>query len=674
MTATWRSLLFALALALGASLAPAAAEAASQIEWSDHPSMLGAGVSPSAVSCASESLCVAVDSKGEALSTSDPTAANPSWSPDTIEDHGEALNAVSCAPGGPCVAVDGNGHALVSVGASASTWSSPASIDEGRALTGVSCPTATLCVAVDAEGNVLASTSPGSSPWPKASIDAGHRLTSVSCSSVMLCVAVDNAGDTLASADPTGGSSEWHPRNIDAVELTTVSCSATAVCVAVDDVGDALASAAPTASTPTWSVTPINGGRSLSGVSCASSGLCVAVDGHGDAQASDDATAPIPIWSPSSADVEPLSGISCLPGGFCLAVDTAGESVTARVPPPVATTREPTEKTDATATLAGVVNPNDAVLGVCTFEYGTGLPYTQSIPCSLPLPAATGGAQSVSAQLSGLVANTTYHYRVVASSPAGDGAGADQAFTTAASSLVPIIHPNPSITGTPANGQVLSCHAGTPAGATVTLTYAWLRDLIPIAGATNSTYAVKGQDTGHHLQCQVTASDGGGSATASSAFVTIPVGGVPASAGETAVGKGMFKSAKVIVPVSCSTEASGGCEVALRLTAVETLSGRRVVAIAARAKRSARTSAATLSHRTVTLASVRVHLAQGAHASVTATLSASARRVLAAERHFTANLYVTGTVIGLIEAQLAQQLLTLSNPPRSASTHAARHR
>ena len=100
-----------------------------------------------------------------------------------------------------------------------------------------------------------------------------------------------------------------------------------------------------------------------------------------------------------------------------------------------------------------------------------------------------------------------------------------------------------------------------------------MRDLIPIPGADASTYTVKGQDSGHHLQCQVTATDGGGSATAKSAFVTIPVGGAPASAGETTVGKAVFKSGKLSVPIVCSTQASGGCEVTLRLTAVETLSG-----------------------------------------------------------------------------------------------------
>ncbi len=672
-----RRVAVAVALVLGAALAPAPAEAAPTLSWS-APASFDSGGTPSAVSCASEALCVAVDGQGRAFTTSDPTAVDPSWHAVAIEDHGEALDAVSCAAGGPCVAVDGDGHAYASREPGASAWSPPESIDAGTALTGVSCPSSSLCVAVDAAGDVLTSPSPEASIWPAASIDPGHRLTAVSCASQSLCVAVDDAGDVLSSANPGGGAAAWHLQRVDSpeLELLAVSCWA-AGCVALDGAGEALVSADPVASPATWSLTPIDG-EPLTDVSCASSGLCVAVDSRGEALASDDATAPIPVWIASSADVGPpaerLASVSCLPGGFCTALDAVGRSVAARVPAPGATTLKPMEVTDTSAILEGSIEPNDAVLGACSFEYGvggTGAPFAASLPCSV-LPSAIDGSLGVSAQLSGLAPNTTYHYRIQVSSPAGASAGADEAFTTAVSSQVAIVHPNPSITGTPANGQQLTCHAGTPTGSVAQLSYAWLRDQIVIPGASGSTYRVKAQDTGHHLQCQVTATDGGGKATAKSAFVTIPVGGVPASVGETTVGTAVFKAGKVSVPIVCSTQASGGCEIALRLTAVETLSGGRIVAIAARAERSARKSAAAVRHVTVTLASVRVHLPRGAHTSVVAALDASGRRLLAAERHFTAYLYVSGTVIGAIEAQLGKQLVALSAPSRSPSTHAAR--
>jgi hypothetical protein len=670
-----RPVLVALALGLACMFAgavgPTSALAASPLAWST-PDTLPTSVGPSAVACASESLCVTVDHEGNALSTSDPTSSAPTWSSASI-DPGESLNAVSCAPGGPCVAVDGHGYAFVSAGSGASSWS-PAPIDGGKALTGVSCPSASLCVAVDGEGDVLTSVKPATAgTWTLASTHAGHHLVGVSCSSPTLCVAIDSGGYVLATSEPRG--TEWSTREVDPVELLAVSCWEAGSCVALDSAGDALASTDPTAKSATWSLTAIEEGG-LTGISCASSGLCVAVDGSGQALASDNAATSAPSWSTSNADSHALTGVSCLPGGFCMAVDTGPSSVGGRVPPPAATTSEKTTVTDESATLTGAVDPNDAGLGACSFEYGTTPAYGQSIPCSVT-PVAVGGIQDVSAQATGLSANTTYHYRVIASSPAGTSAGADETFKTEVSAQIAIVHPNPSISGTPAVGQKLTCKAGTPVGTSPKLSYTWLRDQVPIAGADGSTYLVKGQDSGHHLQCEVTATDGGGSAGALSAFVTIPVGGVPASAGETTVGKAVFKNGKVSVPISCSTLAGASCEVTLRVTAVETLSGSRVVAVAARTESKAHGRAAASHHKTITLASVRVRVARGAHVTLSAALSPGARRLLASRRRFTAYAAVRGTVVGLIEAQLARQLLTLTAPSHatktdSASTHVAR--
>ncbi len=663
-----------LAMALVASLGASTAQGASSLNWS-APATFDAGNAPTAVSCTSEFLCLAVDSQGDVLRTSDPSSSAPSWSTPEKLDSG-AFTAVSCAPTGPCVAVDGRGYASVGFKSGSPTWTAPREIDGGAPLTGISCPSASLCVAVNSAGAVVTSTNSGSGSWQVATIDSEHpQLTAVSCASGSLCVAVDAAGDVLSSADPNGGSSAWHLQKVDSAELRSASCSATGVCVAVDSTGQALASADPTAVPATWSVTPIAGER-LTSVSCATSGLCVIVDATGEALASDDPTSPTPTWSASNADSGAPAGISCLASGFCLAVDTGGHSVSARVPAPSVTTLAPTEVTATSAVMAGAVDPNDAVLSGCSFEFAAGGasgPYSQVIPCSL-LPTAVSGEQAVSAPLSGLAPGTTYHYRLLASSPSGTSAGVAIEFTTPISEQVALVRPNPSISGTPANGQQLTCHANLPTGASAQLSYAWLRDLIPIGGANGSTYTVKGQDTGHHLQCQVTATNGGGSAAATSAFVTIPVGGVPTSAGETTVGQAAFKSGKLAVPLVCSAQASGGCEVALRLTAVETLDGHRIVAIAARRSDRAHGSAAAVRHLTVTLASARIHLARGAYQTLLVTLNSSGRRVLRALHHFSAYVYVTGTVIGVIEARLAQQLLTLSAPSHSASTHAARHR
>jgi hypothetical protein len=667
-------------LALAACvLTPAQANAAAPLSWS-APSAIDGSKQLSAVSCPSESLCVAVDAAGNALASADPTSPGAPWASAAI-DPGQALSSVSCSSNALCVAVDGRGEAFISSQplGGAGAWSA-VSIDAGEALTGVSCPAESLCVAVDAAGNVLASSDPASpqSSWSVANIDPAGALRAVSCTP-SACVAVDGAGNALASSDPTGGPGAWRRRAVDpALAITGLSCTASGGCLAVDASGNSLASSDPVALAPTWSSTAIEPGGSLASVSCASSGLCVAVGGRGEALASDDPSAPLPAWSESSADPGvPIAGISCLPGGFCAAVDNAdnaGRVLTARVPAPAIATPTPSEVTATTATLSASVDPEDATLLACSFEYGTSSSYGQSAPCaSLPSPA--GGSQTVSAPIAGLSPNTTYHYRLLASSAAGTRLGADETFTTAVSSEVPIAFPLPSITGTPAPGELLTCRAGLASGASARLSYQWLRDLLAIPGAGGSSYLVKDTDTGHHLQCQVTASDAGGSATARSAFVTVPVEGVQASAGETVVGRAHARGARLSLAVTCSGEAVNGCRIMLRVTAVETLRAGRIVAITARAALSPRTArAGALRRVTITLGLARAHLARGQHSTVSVLLNPAGRRLLAARHRLAVALAVSGTVIGVIESTLAAQTLEMGTASHGVITHGPAHR
>lgn len=670
-----RSLPAALLLVLLALAgAPRQAEAAPQLSWS-QPSAFDSGRTPSALSCASESLCVAVDKQGYALSSSDPGASPANWIEEPIDTGEGPLNAVSCASTALCVAVDAHGNAFLSTAPASGGWGPKVHIKGAEALTGVSCPSASLCVAAGSSGKLWSTSTPQSSEWSEANFGSAHKWRSVSCAPTDVCAAVDEAGELVTSSDPAGGRSQWHEQSLDTDTLIAVSCAApsasASMCVAVDAAGRLYASDDPGSASPSWAYTQV-GGSELTGASCAGSGMCVAVSASGEAYASDDATSLPPQWpgAPVDSGVS-LSGVSCLAGGFCLAVDSEGRSLSGRVPAPAVTTEKPSEVTSVSAVLTGVVNPNDAVLGACTFEYGRSVPYEGSVPCAL-VPAPLAGPQEVSADVGGLSPNTTYHFRITAASPAGAAAGADEAFTTAVSSAIALVRPNPTLSGTPAVGQTLTCHANLPAGAVAQVSYGWLRDQVPIVGASASSYQVKGQDSGHHLQCEVTASDGGGSVTVKSAFVTIPAGGAPVSAGETAVGKASVKGIKVGVPVTCSSKASGGCSVAVSVKVVETLEGARVLALAARAPRGAHARGAGVRHETVTIASARAHISGGAHATLLATLGESARRLLAAHGRFSAYVYVTGTVIGVIQAQLAQQRVTFSAPTHSAPTHAQR--
>jgi Ca2+-binding RTX toxin-like protein len=82
-----------------------------------------------------------------------------------------------------------------------------------------------------------------------------------------------------------------------------------------------------------------------------------------------------------------------------------------------------------TATLGGLVNPQGSAT-TYHFEYGTSTAYGSSTPNA---SAGAGNAdQQVSAPISGLLALTGYHYRLVATSAAGTTLGADREFLSAA--------------------------------------------------------------------------------------------------------------------------------------------------------------------------------------------------------------------------------------------------
>ncbi len=636
------------------------------------------------VSCASASLCVAVDGSGRALVSTNPIIdSSAAWH--TAGTGAGALTGISCPSSSLCVAVDGEGHVAIStdpVGGS-STWHTTKI--SGAALTGVSCASNSLCVAVDASGNAFVSSNPGAgsgASWRE--IPIGHALTAVSCVAGPLCVAVDATGDALESSEPAAS---WVTRHIDNSPLLAVSCASApaGVCVAVDETGTALASGnpgagLPGASTATWSATPLGlASGTPTAASCATAGLCVLGTGNGGAYIGDNPTSAAPTWAFAPIDSPAsLSGVSCVSEGLCVAVDKAGRALVTRVPAPAVATGTPSAVGETTATLTGTVDTNDAALASCRFEYGTSEAYGQSAPCSSTLAAGSAN-QPVSAALSGLAANVTYDYRLTAISASGEARTANATFKTTAP---PLVQPHPSIGGIPAPGQRLTCKSGVSGSgaSSATLAYAWLRDTRGISGASGSTYVVASADVTHHLQCRVTATNAGGSASATSAFVTVPAGGLGAIS-ETQVGTPHVAGRTVSVPLTCSAQAAGSCTITLRLTVVETLRGSRVIAVAAR-RRTARlgrsAAARRTSHKTVTVGAVTAHVPAGQRRTVTVALNTTGRRLLRSLRKLTAKLSVSGTVVGAISAQLRSATVTLGGAgkasSRKASTGRARSR
>ena len=104
-------------------------------------------------------------------------------------------------------------------------------------------------------------------------------------------------------------------------------------------------------------------------------------------------------------------------------------STSACAPPPLATTNPASGVGQSGATFAGSVNPN-GMSTTAYFQYGTTTSYG-----STTAPQSVGSGTSsvtVNQVVAGLMCNTLYHFRVVATSPSGTSTGSDRTFTTGA--------------------------------------------------------------------------------------------------------------------------------------------------------------------------------------------------------------------------------------------------
>lgn len=90
---------------------------------------------------------------------------------------------------------------------------------------------------------------------------------------------------------------------------------------------------------------------------------------------------------------------------------------------------------------------------------------------------------------------------------------------TASGPSAPVNTVAPAISGTATQGQTVTCSQGTWTNSPTSFAYAWSRDGSPIAGATSATYVIQAADVAHNLTCTVTATNAGGSGTATSAAV-----------------------------------------------------------------------------------------------------------------------------------------------------------
>ncbi len=100
------------------------------------------------------------------------------------------------------------------------------------------------------------------------------------------------------------------------------------------------------------------------------------------------------------------------------------------VPVPTVVTKAASSTTQTTATLNATVNPNGGETSSCYFEYGEEVSYGDRVPCTVS-PGSGASPVAVSASVTGLIKDTTYHFRIVATNTGGTSPGADQTLETA---------------------------------------------------------------------------------------------------------------------------------------------------------------------------------------------------------------------------------------------------
>src|SRR5262249_20411148 len=91
---------------------------------------------------------------------------------------------------------------------------------------------------------------------------------------------------------------------------------------------------------------------------------------------------------------------------------------------PIVETKDGSSVTQPSATLTATANPKGIKVSACKLEYGTTTAYGSSAPCT-PAPGSGGSPVAVSASVSGLSPNTSYHFRISATNAGGTSVGSD---------------------------------------------------------------------------------------------------------------------------------------------------------------------------------------------------------------------------------------------------------
>lgn len=171
----------------------------------------------------------------------------------------------------------------------------------------------------------------------------------------------------------------------------------------------------------------------------------------------------------------------------------------------------------------------------------------------------------------------------------------------------------PTLSGTPAVGQTLSCSAtGIFTGEGLTISYAWLRNGSPISGQTGTSYELTSADAGTTVSCSVTASGIAPPPVTVSTSVAVPAPpATPAAAAKPGairlLARQLTASGEKVASRLRCVGGTSGCRGTLRITVV-------------------------IKRKTVRLASGSYKLGLGATKTLTLKLAAKAKALLSSHR------------------------------------------
>lgn len=338
--------------------APAVA-AEPALVWSEEEPITTAA-SITGIACPTMELCVAVDQRGKAITTIDPTGAASDWTFADIVPGEEGINAISCASSHKCVAVGSNGMRLTSSDptAGSAAWTET-EISGASGLLAVSCSGET-CAAFDTEDRIVIWGKPsggGVEVTKLLEVDGGAFTPSdVDCPSGSFCVVIgmeahdlggglfvwENAVVTLT--DPVGSNPSFTHHFIgDRTYLRALSCPTTSFCLAVDGEGNDWVSTEPT--TAAWEshfIDPAGGlyDNALFDVSCPTKEFCAAVGNSDEVLTSKQPLGGEEDWAGAYLASGEL--LSCPSPSLCLAAGGENISVGTPAPPPAPEEGEPT--------------------------------------------------------------------------------------------------------------------------------------------------------------------------------------------------------------------------------------------------------------------------------------------------------------------------------------------